>query len=133
MGEQAGVAVIAGGGYVTVSEPDEAKVTFRVLELGGQLRYYPIGSFRQGLQVGVEMLYVHVNAKVQEVLGVASGLAIGPFFGWKGTTSAGFTYDLQGGVAVETMGAKVTGESEPSTTSDVEIIPMVNLNIGWSF
>jgi hypothetical protein len=133
LGTQAGLALIAGGGRVPVTQSDGTKVTFTVLEGGGQLRYYVTGSFRRGMQVGAEILYVHVNGSLQDITGVASGLAMGPFFGWKMTSYAGFTFDVQGGVEVVTMGTRVSDSSGGSSSSNVDYIPLLNLNIGWSF
>jgi hypothetical protein len=133
LGTQAGVALIAGGGWVSVTQSDGSKLRFNVLEFGGQLRYYATGNFRRGLQVGVEILYVNVDTKVEGIAGVASGLAIGPFFGWKMTTFAGFTLDLQGGIAVETVGVRVSDSASTSTTTEIDFIPMANINLGWSF
>jgi len=133
LGTQAGVAFIGGGGRVTVTEPNTAtKVRFTVYELGGQLRYYVTGSFRRGMEVGAEILYVHVNGSLQDITGVASGLAMGPFFGWKTTTHAGFTFEVQGGVEVVTMGAQVSSSDGGSSSSSVDYIPLLNLGIGWS-
>ena len=108
-------------------------VKFTVLEGGAQLRYYVTGSFRRGMQVGAEILYLHVNGSLQDTTGVASGLALGPFFGWKTTTYAGFTFEVQGGVEVVTLGSRVTDSSGGSSSSSVDYIPLLNLNIGWSF
>jgi hypothetical protein len=107
-------------------------VKFTVLEGGGQLRYYVTGSFRRGMEVGAEILYVHVNGSLQDTIGVASGLALGPFFGWKTTSYHGFTFEVQGGVEVVTMGTRVSDSSGASTSSSVDYIPLLNLGIGWS-
>jgi hypothetical protein len=133
LGSQAGLAVIAGGGKVTVREAGGPSVTFTALEGGGQLRYYVTGSFRRGLHVGAEILYMHVNGALQDVTGVASGLAMGPLVGWKTTSYAGFTFEVQGGMEVVTLGASVSDSSGGSSTSSVDYIPLLNLNIGWSF
>ena len=132
LGTQAGLALIGGGGRVTVTAPNATSVRFTVYEMGGQLRYYVTGSFRRGMQVGAELLYVHVNGSLQDITGVASGLAIGPFFGWKTTTHAGFTFEVQGGVEVVTMGSQVNDSSGGSSSSTVDYIPLLNLGIGWS-
>jgi len=133
LGDNASITAIAGGGWVKVNETGQPSMTFRMLELGGQLRYYATGSFRRGMQVGVEVLYVNVDVKVEDVAGVASGLAMGPFFGWKAVSRAGFTLDLQGGVAVLTSGQRVSNASKSATDTSVDFIPLINANIGWSF
>lgn len=132
LGTQGGVALIAGGGRVRETASDRTKVTFHVYELGSQVRYYVTGNFRRGMQVGAQILYVHVNGSLEDVTGVAKGLALGPFVGWKTTTNAGFTFDVQGGVAIVTAGTKVSDSSGNSTSSAVDYIPLLNLNIGWS-
>ena len=73
------------------------------------------------------------RAEGDSVTGVAQGLALGPFFGWKTTSHAGFTFEVQGGVEIVTAGTQVTDSSGGSTSSDVEYVPLLNLNIGWSF
>lgn len=133
LGQEAGVALIAGGGQVTDKASDGTKITFRVYEIGTQLRYYVTGNFRRGMEIGAEVLYVHVNGSLDNITGVASGLALGPFFGWKTTSYAGFTFEVQGGVEILTAGTKVTDSSGDSTSSTIDYVPLVNLNIGWSF
>jgi hypothetical protein len=133
LGTQGGVALIAGGGLATQTAADGTKVTFHVYELGTQLRYYVTGNFRRGMQVGAEILYVYVNGSLDDITGVAKGLALGPFFGWKTTSYAGFTFEVQGGVQIVTSGTKVTDNSGGSTSSNVDFLPLLNLNIGWSF
>jgi hypothetical protein len=131
LGNQAGVALIAGGGRIT-QHYSGGSVTFRAIEVGGQLRYYVNGSFRRGLHLGVEVLYLSVDGKIEGATGMASGLAMGPLVGWKTTTAAGFTFEVQGGVEVVTLGAEATDSSGTSTDSEVDFIPLLNLNIGWS-
>jgi hypothetical protein len=133
LADRAGIALTTGGGWVTQTQEGQPSLKFRVLELGGQLRYYATGSFRRGLQVGVEILYVNVDVRVEDIIGVASGLEIGPFFGWKAVSAAGFTVDLQGGVAILTAGQEVSDPNHTSTGSFVDYVPLVNANIGWSF
>ena len=133
LGTQGGVALIAGGGWITDTASDGTKVTFWVYEVGSQLRYYVTGNFRRGLHIGAEILYLHVNGSLDNVTGVAQGLALGPFFGWKTVSHAGFTFEVQGGVEIVTAGTQVTDSSGGSTSSDVEYVPLLNLNIGWSF
>ena len=132
LADQAGLALIGGWGRVSVTGPDGTKLTFRALEVGCQLRYYVTGNFRRGLEVGAEILYMSVNGSFQSTTGFASGLAMGPFIGWKTTSHAGFTFDVQGGVEVVTLGASASDSSTTATDSKTDFIPLLNLNIGWS-
>jgi hypothetical protein len=133
LGTQGSVALIGGAGWITDTNSDDTKVTFFVYEVGSQLRYYVTGNFRRGMHIGAEILYLHVNGSLDTVTGVAQGLALGPFFGWKTTSYAGFTFEVQGGVEIVTAGTRVTDSSGGSTSSSIDYIPLLNLNIGWSF
>ena len=132
LGTQGGIALVGGWGRVSATDGYGTKVTFRALEIGGQLRYYATGTFRRGLEVGAEILYLSVNGSFQGVTGMASGLAMGPFIGWKTTTYSGFTFDVQGGLEVVTLGARASDSTTTTTDSKVDFIPLLNLNIGWS-
>jgi hypothetical protein len=90
-----------------------------------------------GLEVGAELLYIKVDTSSVEgtdVSGVADGLAFGPMVGYKLVTSGGFTFVAQGGFEYVDYNAEAkdtSGNSSTDTRSD--FIPLINLNIGWSF
>jgi hypothetical protein len=141
-----GLAAIAGYGQVTFENFEEVDpgtgqiverdLTVDVLELGLQAVWYPLDPF-DGLQVGAEFLWV--NAEASEVSesatrGVAVGIAVGPFVGYKLITSGGFTLFVQGG------GQYVIATSEPEnpagvTTQEEEtaFVFLLNFGLGWSF
>jgi hypothetical protein len=105
-----------------------------VYELGGQYNVYVLGSFDQGMQLGVEVLYLHANVDAASVSGAGSGLAVGPLAGYKIITSGGFTFVGQLGVeflAIKAKAADTAGNS--ASGQDKATIPLLNLNIGWSF
>ena len=56
-----------------------------------QVRVYVIGDFRHGMQLGGEVLYLHLNDDRIAISG--EGLAVGPFLGYKIMIDAGFTFD----------------------------------------
>src|SRR6266542_226698 len=64
------VAAIAGFGSVSIdnAQPDLPSHA-SVYEFGGHYRFYPIGSFEHGMQLGVEVLYLHVSAETASVSG----------------------------------------------------------------
>src|SRR5689334_6585475 len=76
--DKLGLAVVGGGG---TAKNDAVEAS--VMEVGGSLRYYLVGDFQHGMQVGAEVLYLHASADVGEVSAVASGVAWGPFIGYK--------------------------------------------------
>jgi len=140
------VAAIAGVGSVTLEQRTMTstgfvttdKQRFSVWELGGQFRWYPIGSFDHGMQLGVEFLYAHVSGTSvasPTTSGVGSGFAVGPFIGYKIATNIGFTFDAQ--LGVEWIGARATAKDsatgDANSTTSSAFIPLVNLNVGWSF
>ena len=57
------------------------------------------------------------------------GVAVGPFLGYKYTADVGFTFDAQ--LGIERVFAKATSGS--SNASDSTYVPLLNLNVGWSF
>lgn len=122
-----GAALVVGAGTIT---PENSSEKFTVFELGGSFRYYALGTFRSGLQVGAELLFVKVTGEVDSVSGVGQGLSVGPFVGYKWTHSSGFTIDLQGGVAFMAIKAET---SAGGMDEDRDVGPLVNINIGWSF
>lgn len=102
---------------------------FFALQAGGQFRYYPLGSFIHGLDIGAQLMSLALfdNGGL-----VAGGVAIAPFVGYKIATNIGFTFDAQIGPDFVLFGASssLTG---PSTSSNGAIGLLLNLNVGWSF
>jgi hypothetical protein len=135
-----GAALILGAGQVTVDDTDpatgaEEEVTLAAYEAGIQAAWYPLDRF-DGLQFGAEILYLHINADDihGEVSGAGDGLAMGPFVGYKVMLDVGFTFVPQLGVQYVTARAEAedsTGNSTEDTASTW--IPLLNLNVGWSF
>jgi hypothetical protein len=131
-----GVSVLGGYGSISVSDSFNDTVRFRVFELGGQLSWYPLEGF-ESLNVGAELLYVNVDTDElnnAEVSGVAQGVAVGPFVGYKLVTSGGFTFLAQGGFQYLAFEAEASDKSGNSAQeSESRWGPLLNLNIGWSF
>jgi hypothetical protein len=140
LADHVGVAVIGGIGSVR-SDKDlftGERRRFSVYEFGGQVVAYPFSTFDKGFQVGAEILYVGVksddNYGSTRVTGAADGLAVGPFVGYKFVMREGLTLALQGGV--EYLAAR--GEAKSSDGDRAEdrasaILPLLNVNLGWSF
>ena len=120
-----GVSVIAGVGSVTDSM---TKVSGRALEGGGQINWYPLRDFA-GLDFGVEALYLSIDNVNLDSSATAAGLAIGPFIGYKAMFPFGLTLVAQ--LGVEFVAAKAQSSSAMADQKDV--IPLLNLNAGWSF
>lgn len=88
-----------------------------VWEVGGQGRYYFLGNFSRGVGFGGEVLYVGASSGGYS----ASGAAVGPFVAGKYAFGFGLTGDLA-------LGAQVVGIGGTSG-----VIPLININVGWSF
>ncbi len=134
------VAVIGGYGVqtqklmvATATGPESQDVDITVIELGAQGRYYLLGDFRHGLNVGLELLYLHGSASVETVSAVATGLAAGPFLGYKFISSFGLTVDLRLGYSTFLITGEATDGNTTQTESQKDQVPIVNLNFGWSF
>jgi hypothetical protein len=124
--DKIGVAVVAGGGKYSDTS-NGIKLSATVYEAGAQFRYYVVGDFRHGMQLGAELLYLHLADSNLSIKG--EGLAIGPFAGYKITTDIGFTFDAQLGFERITARATAAG----STASEPAYIVLLNVNVGWSF
>lgn len=126
--DKLGIAVVAGIGQY---KDDDRQLAALVYEAGAQVRYYLLGDFRHGMQVGAELAYLHVAS--EQVLSTAEGVGIGPFLGYKIITDVGFTFDGQ--LGVQYLAAHATSKSgvAPGSETDSTWIPLLNLNVGWSF
>ena len=102
-----------------------------VFELGAQARYYLVGNFNHGMQLGAELMYVGGSSggSASGVGSTAGGILVGPFVGYKIAAKFGLTFEIQGGVEYLT----VTGSSAGGNATISGLIPLVNINLGWSF
>lgn len=116
LADKASVAVIGGFGSVS---------GYSAAEVGGQGRYYPIGDFDHGLQVGGEVLAIFVSDSNAAGL----GLSVGPFLGYKIAARFGLTFDIQLGAQAYVVGAS----SGTSSARESAVGPLLNINLGWSF
>ena len=128
--EEVSMSFITGFGQFS----DETSTT-NVSEIGMQMRYY-INPTYEGLHAGFEALYVSASGGDGGSVEVAgAGLAIGPLVGWKFVLDSGLTFDLQGGYQFVVVAAEGEDTETGATASDSDEggIPLVNINVGWSF
>ena len=78
------------------------------------------GAIRESIVAG---------ASSGSISATAGGLAVGPFLGYKIIAGPGFTFDVQAGVEYMAVAAS---SSSGSTGSVKTVIPLLNLNVGWS-
>lgn len=137
LAEKVGAAGILGvGRYTTTVEDDfgdEETFRFTVAEVGGQVRYYLIGDFDHGMQIGAEVMYMYMDDSHEGVQVNGAGLCAGPFVGYKIITRVGFTFDAQLGVEYVIANASASDSSNSASSSGDTTITLLNLNTGWSF
>jgi hypothetical protein len=132
--DKIGVAGILGYGSVSATSGTQS-YRFRTVEAGAHFNYYALGSFDHGMQLGVEALYVKVSTDNNDVKisGTANGLAIGPYVGYKIITGIGFTFEANAGAQYVAMRADATDGTNSGTAKQNRVIPLINVNLGWSF
>lgn len=134
-----GVALIGAYGSQT-TEVNKNDYTFPVWELGAQGRYYLLGDFSHGMQLGLEALYLNISDKtytdgIYEIYAYGSRLEFGAFLGYKIATNIGFTFEAQAGAKYAKLmdGALKTPHAQAAEPVIDTISPLINLNLGWSF
>ncbi len=113
-----GAVAILGGGMVS----DENDKNYGVWEVGGQFRYYLLGSFTHGLMLGADAGYIHVAGQLDSPIDYYVGIRAGIFVGYKIATKRGFTFEVQ-------IGPQYVRKSANNT----ELQTLENLKVGWSF
>ena len=135
-----GAALIGGYGQATLERGDEdtndvVEDDVTIYEAGAQVRYYLVGSFDHGMQVGAEAFYMRIDGFSDgDVSGEASGFGVGPFIGYKKTARFGLTFDMQ--VGYQYFAAQATARDEDGNSSDGSATDsglLLNLNLGWAF
>ncbi len=121
-------AAILGGGVVS-----SASAQIPVFEIGGQFLTYPLGYFEHGLQLGVEVIDLPVAATINGVAATGNGIAFGGLVGYKLATNLGFSLNIQGGVGYEAVVATAQANGVSATASGGGVIPLLRINLGWSF
>lgn len=138
--EKWGLALIGGAGMTSTKSAIVGEQHFMAWEVGGQFRYYLLGDFDHGLQVGGEVLYVDVyDEAADSYTGNASrvrkAMGVAPFAGYKVATKLGFTFDAQLGIQRRFILAEAHQTASGSSVSDDDNAwrPILNLRVGWSF
>lgn len=135
--DSVGVAFVAGYGRLNFNATDGELRTFTVYELGTSIRYYAVGDFDGGMQLGAEVLWAHAvldsSTSGSDVGATGAGVGVGPMIGYKYTADVGFTFDGQVGVQWLAFRGQAASSADTTTADQSSIIPLLNLNIGWSF
>ncbi len=124
VGDKFGAAAILGLGGV---------LDFFTVQVGGQFRYYLVGSFIHGLSLGAQLLTLVLTGEFGGSGVTAAGISLAPFVGYKIATNVGFTFDAQLGPDFVLAGATSTLVKSTAESSNGAIGLLFNLNVGWSF
>ena len=114
--ELSAVAVL-GAGQVT-----DERETFAIWEVGGQFRYYLLGSFTHGMMLGIDAGYIEVDGGMENPMAYLVGSHAGAVVGYKIAMQAGYTMEVQIGPVYVWADADNT-----------EWQTLLNLKIGWTF
>jgi hypothetical protein len=132
-----GVSITVGAGKRTIEDEMFGDATGTEIEGGAQVRYYLIGDFDHGMELGVQALeeYVKFDEPLPpNVIAVAAGgFTVGGFLGYKIATRVGFTFEAQLGARYLVVEPAVQGSSAASFGDIKKWQPLLHLNIGWSF
>lgn len=87
------------------------------------------------MELGVEALeeYVKFEDLPVGVGAAAGGFTVGPFIGYKIATGVGFTFEAQLGARYVVIEPEAQGAGAPAFTTEEKWLPLVHLNVGWSF
>lgn len=139
--DKLGVAASLQVGQITVESTLNGETSETAFTTFGGVvspRYYLLGSFIHGVQLGAELGYTYVDADDigdTGISGVGQGVNLGAFFGYKIAANIGFTFEFQGGVQYlfATASAEDDASGESASASQSAVSPLLNLNVGWSF
>lgn len=106
---------------------------FLAVEGGASGRWYPLGDFDHGMQVGAEVQYLALMGEVSGIEASGSGLTMGPFLGYKIAAKFGLTFEIQTGAQYSFVSAQASGHGQTETASESDIGVLLNLQLGWSF
>ena len=114
VGDKVGLA-----GIIGVGRPEG----YNAHELGVQARYYLLGDFDHGMQLGAELLNLHITVPSGSISASGQGTAIGPFLGYKIAARVGFTFEIQLGAEYLFGGAKAEQDGDSIEVSSNQLIP----------
>lgn len=110
-------------------------------ELGAQFRYYVLGDFDHGMQVGAEIVHAGLSGSSNEddvdVSAGVAGTSFGGFIGYKFAASFGLTFDIQAGYQLTRWASEAEATDGETTVSNEDSEDsaglLFNLTLGWSF
>lgn len=150
-GHRAGIALAFDYGTIGLRQLDSALPDERakLWQAGAEVRFYPVGGFDHGMQLGFELLYVHGSASAAGTLTPEAGAAaaasstvdasgdgfkIGTFVGYKLALPVGFTFGASAGIAYLSIKGLARDSAGTTHVADKKTaLPLADVNVGWSF
>ncbi len=143
LSDSMGVAAIGGVGTITTKKnvmfsrtthTGESTESYKAYQVGAQFRYYLLGSFIHGMQIGAEAMFLHLDRSADDdIAAKGEGLLVGPFLGYKIAANDGFTFDIQVGAHYLLVIAKASNATNSASAEESLITRFLNFNIGYSF
>jgi len=122
--------ILGGGSYGPPPWAQSASGRTPVLEIGLSPRYYVIGTFDHGMQLGAEGLVVAAWASSGSTSATAVGVGVAPYVGYKFTAPIGFVVEVQAGGGYTFAVAQASSGSSAASQGAYFLL---NLNAGWAF
>jgi len=130
--DRVGIAGIVGLGSIASKNQ-----SLFVYEFGIQAVTYPLGDFDTGLRLGIEGQYLGLSGSgttgSESFIARASGLSGGAFLGFKWTSAVGFALNIDGGIQLYSAAATASSATSTASASEVGVLPLININLGWAF
>lgn len=124
------LVVAAGFGRIRDEATDMLGINMRYYEIALQGRYYVLRGLRHGLALGPEVRHGRAdvsNGYVESSVIGAVGTAIGAIVAYKYVARGGLTIDLSAGAAY------FSADGEDDEHNQSQVVPLLNLNLGWTF
>jgi len=124
VGPQSGLALV--GGYQGIDGSAAWKAGF-------EGRYYPLGDFGGGMQMGGQLLYVGADESSEDIVVTAHGISATPLVGGKYVFDMGLTADVQVGWGLRMSWNYIRQDDEEYQSVSSAWRWMLNARLGWSF
>jgi hypothetical protein len=128
--DKVGVALVVVGGTGSDTVNGYGTLETVAVEAGVEPRYYVIGDFERGVELGAELRYFRVlsvyTTPYDSTPAAVAGYLAGPFVGGKYTTDRGFTVEVK-------LGFVRVDRTVTNPDQNRSAYPITDLRLGWSF
>ena len=136
-----GVALVGGYGATSIQSTTTAATgatvtsttSIALWEVGARANAYVVGNFDDGMIVGAQLLYLGATSGGVSYQGgaAAQGTSIGGYIGYKLATRVGFTFLCA--IGAQNVFLSAASNDGNAQASDSKVLPLLILDVGWSF